>query len=264
MRLNSISIHPKLAAILDLFFGGIFLFLLPRVSVWWILVILVVARILVWFVLVRLSYYPTEIKRFWHLLTLIVFHLGITILLLFIEWNITWQLVGFIYLLFPIISFYLLPARRQNLLSFAQKPYRRWRFWCSVAGLYGILVGTFASISLQIFNISNLWILFLSTVLSGLLSAWWWYEYGVERNKKFWWWMLIISLFVFEIAWVLYLWPLGYFVSALVLLWLWYDIWLMGRFHLLPSGINWKKQISFFIINGLLLAIFLFLIVKWR
>lgn len=264
MSFKSLSIHPKLAAVIDSIFGVLFLVFLGNMFATWFLGVLMVVRLLVWLVIVRLSYYPASLKRFWHLLSLAVFHIGATILLLFIEWNFSWLLVATIYVVFPFVSFWLLPSKSQNFLSFVQKPYRRWRFWIVGFGLYGIWIGIFASVSLQIFNVNFWWLLILGTLITTAISWWWWKEYSIETKNKFWWWVISIFLFTLEIAWILYLWPLGYFVSALMLLWLWYNIWLMGRFHLLPAGINWKKQISFFISNGLLLLIFLIFIVKWK
>ena len=264
MSIKSISIHPKFAAFLDLIVGGLFLLVLKNVFAVWFLLTIALVRLLAWMIIVRLTYYPENIKRFWHLLSLSIFHIGAILLLLFIEWNYAWWLVAIIYLVFPIISFWLLPAKSHNLLSFVQKPFRRWKFWMSAFGLYGIWTGIFASISLQIISVNYWWLLIFGSLFTAAISGWWWYEYSIERNPKFWWWCGAIALFITEIAWILYLWPLGYFASALILVWLWYTIWLMARFYLLPAGINWKKQISFFLINGLLFLIFLILIVKWK
>ncbi len=264
MSIKTLSIHPKLAGVIDMLFGVLFLILLRNVFAIWFLSAIALVRILAWMILIRLSYYPESLKRFWHLLSLLVFHLGAMTLLLFIEWGFSWGLVAVAYLIFPFITFWLLPSKSENLLSFEQKPYRRWRFWITAFGLYGIWTGVFSSISLQIFNMSYWWLLIFGAIFTAVVSLWWWKEYGIEMKTKFWWWAAAIGIFTLEISWVLYLWPLGYFVSALMLLWLWYDIWLMARFHLLPAGINWKKQTSFFISNGLLLLVFLILIVKWK
>ncbi len=264
MSIKSLSIHPKLAGAIDLVFGVFFLIFLGKVFATWFLAVLVLVRLVAWVILISLSYYPAAIKRFWHLLSLVVFHLGATLLLLFIEWSFSWILVAAVYLIFPLVSFWLLPSKSQNFLSFVQKPYRRWRFWITAFGLYGIWTGIFASISLQILNLNYWWLLIFGAVFTAAISMWWWKEYAIETKEKFWWWVVAICLFMVEIAWVLYLWPLGYFVSALMIVWLWYDIWLMARFYLLPAGINWKKQVSFFVSNGLLLLIFLILIVKWK
>lgn len=264
MNLKSISLHPKFAGVLDLLVGLFFLWGINLVKAPWMLGVWFVARILVWLILIRLVYYPENIKRFWHLLTVVVFHLGVSSLLLFVEWQYAWILVGLVYLLLPLISFWLLPTKGDNLLSFVMKPYRRWRFWMTVFGIFGIWVATFAAIALKIFDFSY-WILLLAgTIFTSLVSFWWWAEYQLENNKKLWIWLLALTIFIFEISWVFTMWPLGYFVSATLTAWWWYDIWLLGRFHMSPAGINWRKQNVFLILNGILLIIFLGLIVQWR
>lgn len=264
MSLKSLSLHPKFAGFLDVIIGLLFLFTLKWTSLWWMLLIFVILRLLLWMVLVRLVYYPENIKRFWHLLTLLVFHLGTILLLLFIEWPQSWYLVGFIYLLFPFISFWLLPSKSEGQLSFVSKPYRRWRFWMSAFGLFGLWSGIFAAVFLQILNISYWFLLVSASIVTTAISMWWWREYNIEKNNRLWWWTVCIGVFILEIAWVLFRWPLGYFASALILVWFWYDIWLLARFHLLPAGIHWPKQVLFFIINGILLLSYLILIVKWK
>jgi hypothetical protein len=264
LSFKSISLHPKFAGFLDVFVGLIFLLSLNKMSVWWILLIAVGVRLFWWMILLRLVYYPPNLKRFWHLLTLVVFHLGTVILLLFVEWKISWYLVGVIYLVFPLVSFFLLPSKSASQLSFVLKPYRRWRFWMNLFGLYGIWAGVYAAISLQILNVSYWTPLVTASLATAIISAWWWQEYQIEKNSRFWWWVLGIGILILEVSWVLFRWPLGYFTNDLILIWLWYDIWLLARFHLVPAGINWRKQNLFFIINGVLLLSFLILIVKWK
>jgi len=264
LSLKSISLHPKFAGFLDVFIGVLFLIALNKFVVWWILLVCLAIRWLWWAVLLRLVYYPPNLKRFWHFLTLSFFHLGVFLLLLFIEWNPSWYLVGSVYLVFPLISFWLLPARSDNQLSFVLKPYRRWRFWMTLFGLYGVWSATYAAISLQILN-TNYWApLLTSSLITMAVSAWWWREYQIEKNIRFWWWIFSIGILVLEVSWVLFRWPLGYFTNSLILIWLWYDVWLLARFHLVPAGINWRKQNLFFIINGILFLVYLSLIVKWK
>lgn len=264
MSIKSLSLHPKFAGIMDIFAGLLFLFALKRISLWWILLIYLVLRLVWWIVLVRLVYYPPNIKRFWHLLALAVFHIGVVLLLLFIEWSPSWYLIGLVYLVFPLLSFWLLPSKSAGQLSFVFKPYRRWRFWMSAFGLFGLWSGTFAAVFLQILNVSYWSLLIIASLFTTAITAWWWYEYNIEKNSRFWWWTACVGILIFEIAWVLFRWPLGYFASAMILVWFWYDIWLLARFHLLPAGINWPKQTLFFIINGILLLTFLVLIVRWK
>ncbi|GEM_PF-1261639 len=264
MSLKSLSLHPKFAGFLDIIAGLLFLFALKRISLWWPLLIYLVLRLVWWVVLVRLVYYPPNLKRFWHLLALTVFHLGSVLLLLFVEWSPSWYLVSLVYLVFPLISFWMLPAKSAGQLSFVSKPYRRWRFWMSTFGLFGIWSGTFAAVSLQILNVNYWSLLIFALLITTAITAWWWYEYNIKTNSRFWWWTVCVGVLIAEMAWVLFRWPLGYFASAMILVWFWYDIWLLARFHLLPAGINWPKQNLFFIINGILLLTFLILIVKWK
>ncbi len=264
MSLKSLSLHPKFAGFLDAMIGVLFLLVLKRISLWWVLLIVVAIRLLLWMVLIRLVYYPQNVKRFWHLLTLAFFHVGSVLLLLFVEWSPSWYLISFIYIFFPLVSFWLLPAKSEGLHSFVVKPYRRWRYWMSAFGLFGLWSGTFAAVFLQILNISYWYLLVGASVITTAITVWWWQEYNIEKNLRFWWWTGCVGLFVLEIAWVLFRWPLGYFASALILVWFWYDIWLLARFHLLPAGINWSKQVLFFAINGFLLLSFLILIVRWK
>ncbi len=264
MTLKSLSLHPKFAGFLDVVVGLLFLFAIKRVSLWWVLLIYIVARLILWMVLIRLVYYPQNLKRFWHLLTLAAFHLGTVILLLFVEWRPSWYLISLVYVIFPVISFWLLPAKSEGHMSFAMKPYRRWRFWMSTFGLFGLWSGTFAAVFLQILNINYWFLLIGASLITTAITMWWWKEYGVEKNSRLLWWTGCVGIFVLEIAWVMFRWPLGYFASAMILVWFWYDIWLLARFHLLPAGINWPKQILFFITNGILLIAFLILIVKWK
>lgn len=264
MILKRLSLHPKFAGIIDVAVGAFFLWSLHQTLIWWALLIFLTIRLVWWILLLKITYYPIYIRRFWHFLALVFFQIGLFILLMFIEWKTAWWLVSVIYLVFPLVSFWLLPSRHDNQLAFVTKPYRRWRFWMCVFGLFGVWSGVFAAVSLQIFNI-NYWYLLMPAVIAATgVSGWWWYEYNITINKRFYLWVAAIGLFVLEIGWVLYRWSLGYFASAFILTWLWYDIWLMARFHLLPVGIHWKKQISFFVINGILLASYLLFIVKWK
>jgi hypothetical protein len=263
MNLREISIHPKFAGVLDALVNLLFLYAFTAVGSTLSLVFWFLARVFLWAVLIRCAYYPDTIKRFWHLLVLVLFGFGISFLLLFIEWRPSWYVISFIFILFPLVSFFLLPTREVK-LSFEIKPYRRWRFWLSAFGLFGIWSGAYAMLFLQIIDINKFLILFFCAALSTACARWWWKEYNIETSRKTKIWTACMLLFMVEISWVAYMWPLGYFSTALVVMWFWYVVWLLARFHLLPAGINWKKQTAFFITNGLLFAIFLFFIARWK
>ncbi len=264
MILKRLSLHPKFAGVVDVAVGGLFLWSLHQTLIWWLLLVFLAARLLWWAFILKITYYPIYIRRLWHFLALAFFQIGLFFLLLFIEWKTAWWLVSIVYLLFPLISFWFLPAKNDNQLSFVTKTYRRLRFWMCAFGLFGIWSGIFAAVSLQIFNLNYWFILLPAVLVTAALNAWWWHEYNITIDKKYYFWVATSGLATLELAWALFQWPLGYFATALILTWLWYDFWLMARFHLLPLGINWKKQRAFFIVNGILLAVYLLFIVKWK
>jgi hypothetical protein len=67
-----------------------------------------------------------------------------------------------------------------------------------------------------------------------------------------------------EMAYVVLLWPLGYFTSGLLLTWMWYIVWLMLRFFISEEGINWNRQRWFLLTNAILVGIFLSLLARWK
>jgi len=260
---KSFSIHPKLAAVADLILNVIFVWLLMQVPSWLFVGVWFFFRIAIWALLLWLMYYPSELSRWKHLLSLFVFTVGSVCFLLFIEWQPAWYMFGFIFIFFTFMSFWLLPASNVSLTSFL-KPHLRWRFIMSVIGLAGILEGINAAIAFQLVYVS-VWVwLVAAAVLSTAVAVWWWLEYGIERNKK----LLALACVWFgmmlEFLWVMQILPLGYLVSSLVLVWCWYVLWLLARFSLTKEGINWKKQMWFLGINAVLFASFLIFAVKWK
>jgi hypothetical protein len=103
----------------------------------------------------------------------------------------------------------------------------------------------------------------VSFVTSGL-SLWEWREYGVSMNKKTLQYILILFLIICELGAVIFLWPIGYFMSSFFITWIWYLVWLMFRFDLSGTGIDWQKQRGFLIVNVVLMVIFLTAVVRWK
>lgn len=260
---KKISFHPKFAAGIDLVLGLFFFFWLRGVGAWWVVGLWFVLRLATWIFLIRLVYYPNNEGRTSHFFSLAFFCLGLLSLMLFAEADYLWYLLAIIFSLAPALSFFLLPSATSP-LSFAFKPYRRARLILTMFGLYGIWTSMVAIYTLQIFAVSYWWWLILGAVLSALAAKWWWREYecltGAQQN----WWWLVFFLLEIEFAWLVRLWPLGYFVSGVVLIWFWFVFWLMARFHLSTAGINWKKQKIFLILNAIFLASFLIFIVRWK
>jgi len=264
MKLKNLSLHPKMAGFVDLFTSLLFLIFLFKVNIWWWILIFFVLR-LAWFgVLNKVTYYPEYISKIWHFLSLAIFHFGMTLLMLFAEWKAAIALAMILYLSLPFTSFLLLPSKSDNQLSFVLKPYRRSRFFMCLFGLFGVWNGIFATIFLQIFNISFWALLLPGAVLTVGLAFWWWKEYSITTNKKLYLWTAGLLVLITELSIILFSWPLGYFPAAFVMIWFWYVLWTTGRFQLLPQSINWKKHLPFFIGNAICLALYLLLIVKWK
>jgi len=263
--LKTISFHPKFAAVIDALSGAALLFFLARVGNWWWLLLWVAVRFLVWALLVRLVYYPPEVNRWRHLFSLCFFGLGLVCFLIFMEWTWSWNIFGFLFVILPAVSFWLLPPRHGGGLVFAAKPHRRWLLFMDVLGLSGLWSGLHAIYSFQIFYNINYWVwIILGTAVTAVVSIWWWREYKIAYSRKFSLGLIILILFVLELSWIVFLWPLGYLASALFTVWLWYLLWLVLRFHLSGEGVDWRKQWLFLTINLILVGLFLLFIVKWR
>jgi len=261
--LEKISIHPKLSAVLDLVMGVIFLFGLKEMLFnWWFVLIWFVLRGMWWSGLVFLTFYTKNIDKIKHLIFLNIFNLGLFTSFLFLEWGLSKQVITLLLIIGPSFSFYLLPDKN-SVLSYISKPYRRWLLILTVAGMMGI----FSSVgAVFIFKVSFIpkfvWILFTS-VITSVMSIFWWQNYGLKLNKKMVSWGLVMFLIIFELSWVLSITPIGFLIFGLILVWLWYLLWLMVRFHLSHEGIIWKKQIPFLLTNLGLFLIFIIFVVQW-
>ncbi|MDD2758009.1 MAG: hypothetical protein PHD72_01360 [Patescibacteria group bacterium] len=258
------SMHPKLAAVIDLALNIATLVWLPTLPNWQWFGLWFVARAVLWAFFIRVVYYPPEQSRWRHWFTLIFFNFGIVVsLLIFIDWQISWYLLSGMFVLFSAISFWLLPAGEAD-LTFFSKPYRRWLFLMDAFGLAGFWCGLYAVISFQILlDTYFLLLAILGAAVSTLISAWWWRAYNLPYNSRFWLSLGVSFLLVLELAWVVWRWPLGYLINGIIIIWFWYNWWLICRFNLTKEGIDWKKQKFFFFFDFLLLAAFLFA-AQWR
>lgn len=261
---KTISLHPKLVAVVNGIINIGMLWWLSLVTSWWMVGIWILVLLLIWGLLMYLMYYPPEFSKVRHLLSLVFFSLGMASFLLFIEWQLTWLLIGACFLIFNFFSFWLIPASNMAISPF-MKPNMRWRFIMSVLGLAGIFVGMEAVIAFQLIYITTNWLwIFIVSVAATFIAGWWWNEYGFPFDKKFWLNILLWFVLMMELLWVIQLLPMGYLVSGLVLIWCWYILWLLLRFNMSPEGIDWKKQLWFLEVNAVLFISFLIFAVKWR
>ena len=263
MFLKKISLHPKLAAAIDFVFGVAFLLALTQVNSKKKLLAWIGGCFLVWAVLVFVTYYPAQIKKITHWLTLAWFAVGMVLWLIFIDWRVAWYVVGLVFVLLPAVSFWLIPTEHK-VLTFVTKSYRRWRFLMSVAALSGIFSAVGASFTLQLFSPFPWWLSFVGALVAGGVAMWWWQEYDLGFSRRAWLTAGVLTLLFLELDLVVRLWPLGYFASGLLLAWCWYLLWLIFRFYLSPEGLIWRKQRPFLIFNGILLFVYLVFLVRWR
>jgi len=263
--MRNISFHPKLAAFIDILANLAMFWGLFRLGSWQGLVIWFVIRTVLWVFFIRLVYYPKELSRLRHFVSLLFFNTGVLLSLIFMEWGRALDLTIVIYVIFSGLSFWLLPTRSEpGAINFVAKPYRRWLWLMDVFGLSLLWSSLYAGSSFQLINFNYFWLgLILVSLITSVISYWWWREYGAENNDRLWQ-SAIVCFFIFlELSFVLWLWPTGFLVNGLIMVWFWYIFWLLVRFNLSKEGINWRKQNYFLAINSVLFVIFLFL-VKWK
>lgn len=142
-----------------------------------------------------------------------------------------------------------------------EKAYRRILMMLSVFNVYALLTTLFA---LHIFfqEIGFVYFAMVQTGITGIVTFLVWRLYYPITIKKSWFWLCIIMLIVFELCWAMQVLPLGYTVLGLLVTWVWYIVQLLFRFHISEAGVNWNKQRSFLIANGVLFLLILFL-VRW-
>jgi hypothetical protein len=107
---------------------------------------------------------------------------------------------------------------------------------------------------------------FITIILGLCVSAitgyiWSLYDRSVWVQNR--WWIGAFGITMMELIWIMHLLPFGYFASGLLVSWLWYVAQLLGRFHLSPQGILWKKQRLFLIANIVLYVLVLAFFVRW-
>ena len=263
-EIRKFSLHPKLAAVIDLALNATTLVLFPRLADWHWFGLWFSARAIIWALFIRLVYYPPELSRWRHFLSLIFFNFGIIVSLsIFVDWLASWYLLTGMFVFFSAASFWILPAG-EGPLSFYQKPFRRWLFLMDAFGLAGFWCGIFAILSFQMIgDVYSPLLYLLGAAVSALMSLWWWRAYGLEYSRRLWISTGISFILTYELAWVTGHWPLGFMVSGITMIWFWYNWWLIMRFNLTKEGIDWKKQ-RFFIISSLLLFAALMIAAKWR
>lgn len=262
--LRLFSLPPRLIAVLDATISLLMVFWFDRVTSMLVLATWLVVRVLWYVVLLAGMYYPTFLSRLEHFQALVIFNIGVVFLLLFVDETSARRLLELVLIFFSAASFWLVPGSKDD-LSVMAKPYRRWKFLMSIFGVAGIWNGLKA---LEIFQVTQgslrLGLVVSAIAFTVLISIWGWQEYGLRYSKKFLAAALIIALCLAEAAYIIALWPLGYFASSLVITWTWYLLWLFLRFYISDEGVDMHRQRWFLLMNALLLLSFLFFVVRWK
>jgi len=238
----------------------LFVYLIFQGQSWWQFALLLVVWITA-LIVVALNLKDELEKKFINLPLLISTVLGLAGLALVVEW----QVVRYVLLFASGILLGALFSKAvagQTGLSHELKPLRRMVMMLWVFNLYAFSVSVFA---LGIFlNPVPVWLSSLVlAVIYGFISVEIWKLYFAIPGRRFALWTLVISLIFWEIIYIFSLLPLGYFISSLLIVWLWYLTHLLVRFHMGVQGIVWRKQIMFLIINLVLFFAVLLLFARW-
>lgn len=181
-------------------------------------------------------------------------------LLIIVEGNL-WQLLVTVWLSLTVAFLFYLPPAGEDLL-YKQKPARRLLTMMLVFAFFAFS-SAFYAVSM-FFSSLPFWLLGLAqAVMAWYISLRLWQMYFAAPWPKLVLRACLISLAVWEISWVISLWPLGYLALGFLLTWIWYVLQLLIRFYLTGKGVIWEKQWAFLAGNLILCFLILFFFVKW-
>lgn len=260
---KSISLHPKLAAVLEALAGLALFMAVLRSFVWWQVVLALALKCLWSAVLVRRVYNPLGAGRLTHWLTIGFFDVGMLLITLFSEWRTAFYLLAGVITIGPALSFWFLPGGKTE-LPFALKPYRRINFMLTIMGLAGVWSALWAAVIFRIYNVSFWVVSLLGIGITLLTSYWWWHEYKIDNKALRRWWLLVFFILFLELSWVFFHSPLAYFIRGLAMVWIWCILWLTARFSMSTEGIEWKKFSSILLSNIIGFLILLGLFAHWK
>ncbi len=260
---SKISLHPRLAGVIDGLISVVFLWAIRFIHEWWMVAAWALARYVLWAILLRFVYYAPQLKKRVHFFSLFLFALGSTLLIIFADWRWSYIFSAVIWALLPALSFWLLPRSGQN-LSFISKPARRVELMLTSIGLAGLWAGSAASIVFHIFSGPPWWQWVVGAGIATIAAIVWWQEYNLTLNTRLIPAAICLFLLVLEYSWVLSWWSIGYLTSGLLQIWWWYILWQLLRFYLSAEGIFFRRQGIFLAINGLFFLFSLLFIIRWK
>ena len=174
----------------------------------------------------------------------------------FFRWFLVFA-VGFIFF----FIFYWSEPRVLHAIYLKEKPLRRMMMMLYVFNVYAFCIGLFA-VDIFFPSTSFTFLSVLAGAYSGLGAYMIWNLYFKLKPAQLLIWSLVVTLFVFELMWVMRLLPFGYLALGMLVTWLWYLGQLFIRFHLSSKGIIWKKQ-KVFLLSNLVLYILTLYFIQW-
>ncbi|HRH23327.1 MAG TPA: hypothetical protein PK295_01705 [Candidatus Magasanikbacteria bacterium] len=138
-----------------------------------------------------------------------------------------------------------------RLVHIQEKPLRRMRMMIHVFNMYA---GCLALFAINIFfpGIPFIVVAVVGGIYAAIISLLIWKLYFKVPIREFTLPLLVVGLGVTELIWALHLMPFGYLAQGLLVVWIWYVLQLLIRFHRSPRGIIWKEQLVFLCTNALL------------
>ncbi len=147
--------------------------------------------------------------------------------------------------------------------SFERKSLRRFMVSCWSWDVFAILSALFAFDVFFLGAFGSLPLLLLGSGLCAWVCIQIWQFYYAVTAKQLTMWGVVVAVVMFELIWSIHLLPLDYMALGFLSAWIWYILQLFVRFHLSKKGIDWKKQLVFLGVNGVLFALFLIYFVRW-
>lgn len=145
----------------------------------------------------------------------------------------------------------------------SMKPLRRFVMMCWVFAAYASMTTLFALSAFFQGKLVSIITIIIGALLYGYISINIWRLYFQSAMQSLILWALIVGVVFLEIIWVVGLLPFVYGVLGLLVTWIWYIFQLLTRFHFSTRGIEWKRQLPFLLINGMLFVGLLLFFVRW-
>lgn len=175
---------------------------------------------------------------------------------IFLQWLIVISAIPFFFFLIWMNS-----EQTGRLVHIKEKPLRRMRMMIHVFNMYAGCIALFA-VNVYFPSIPVFVLMCGGGVYAAITSFLIWKLYFKSGISMFFLPLIVVMIGVTECMWAMRLLPFGYLAQGLLVVWIWYILQLLVRFHLSPRGIIWKEQTTFLSANIILFIGVLFFI-RW-